>query len=122
MFEKPLDFREWFSGWILSQYVADRVGAAFNFIDGGLVGSRNATGFDGVDLLDQSVCLVCEVADDYVPFGKALVAAVAVWKLAGVTAGARVASGPGHALHAHTVTHDLVALLLCDTSWVTVAR
>lgn len=121
MFEKPLDFRERLSGWILSQDLADRVGAALNVIDGGLVGSGNAAGFDGVDFLDQSMCLVGEVADDYVPFRKALVAALAVWKLARVTAGARVASGPGHALYAHTVTRDLVALMLCDSSWVAVA-
>ncbi len=72
----------------MGQDVADRVGAAFNVIDGGLVGSRNASGFDGIDLLDQSVGLVGEIAHNYIPFGEALVAALAVRELARVASSA----------------------------------
>lgn len=120
MFEKTLDLCQRLSGWILGQDVADRVGAVFNVIDGGLVGSRNAGGFDGIDFLDQSVGLVGEVAHNYIPFSEALVAALAVWELARVASSARVTVRPGNTFHANTVTCDLVALLLRDASWVTI--
>lgn len=86
------------------------------------VWSGDAAGLDGVHLVDQPVGLVGQLTYDHIPVGEALVAAFAVGEGARVATGADVTAGTRHALHAHAVTVGLVALLLGNALWVTVAR
>lgn len=86
------------------------------------IGSGDAASLDGVHLVDQPVGLIGQLTHDQVPVGEALVAAFAVGEGARVATGADVTAGTRHALHAHAVTVGLVALLLGNALWVTVAR
>lgn len=86
------------------------------------IGSGDAASLDGVHLVDQPVGLVGQLTYDHIPVGEALVAAFAVGEGARVAPGAEITAGTRHTLQAHTVTVGLVALLLGNALWVTVAR
>lgn len=83
--------------------------------------STHATGFKSVDLVDQPVRLVGQLADDIIPLREALVAALTVGENSREAASAGVAAWPGHALHAHAAAGGFVALLLRDAAGVAVA-
>lgn len=122
LLQELLDLAQWLRGRVLVQDGRDLSGASLHAVDGLPVRPTDSTGLNGVDLVDEAVCLIGQLADDGVPLGEALVAAVTVWEGARESAGAGVTARAGHALHAHTVTAGFVALLLSDAARVAVTR
>lgn len=120
LLQQGLDLSEGLSCRVLGQNVTDGACTPLYVVDGVLVGSSDAAGFNSVDFLHQSVGLVGEVSYDYVPFSEALVAAFTVWELAKVAPSARVTTWARHPLHTHAVACDFVTLLLSNSSGVTV--
>lgn len=120
LLQQALDLSEGLSGGVLGQKFTDGIGASFHVVDGVLVGPCDATGFNGIHFLHQSVCLVSEVSYDHIPFSEALVAPFTVWEFTKVTPSTSVTAGSRHTLHTHTMSCGFVTLLLSNSSGVTV--
>lgn len=120
LLQQALNLSEWLSGGVLGQKLTDGISAPLHVVDSVLVWPGDAIGFNSVNFLHQSVCLVSEVSYDHIPFSKALVTAFTVWEFTKVTSSTSVTAGARHTLHTHTMSCGFVTLLLSNSSGVAV--
>lgn len=94
--------------------------ALLQAVDGLFVWAADPAGFDGIDLVDEAVRLIRELADNLVPLGETLVAAAAVGEGSGVPTGTGVTAWTRDAFHADALTVAFVTLRLSDSASVAV--
>lgn len=110
LLQQLLDLRQGLGGGVLVQNDPDVGDTLLHALNALLVRSTDSADFQRVDLVDKAVCLVCQLTNDVVPLGEALVAAPALGEGSRVSTSTGVTAWTGNTFRTDALTVASVAL------------